>query len=786
MIETLLAPQPLGATAHHGTTDPPDSTPASPGTSATSEIRAIIAAARQEGREHLLETEGLAVVRALGIGVPFHRLVASWQAALDLDLTPFPGDRVVVKVVSPTLLHKTDVNGVAITPKSPGAVADAVRAMERRLADAGLDGDVAGYLVSEFVTHDQGLGGELLLGMRWTEDFGPVVTFGPGGIYAELLAAHLRPGRDTAILSPAFASPEKIAEALAGKVVTPLLTGRLRGQPRRLTHEALVELLERALRFAAAAMPHDVAELEVNPLVPTPRGPVALDALVRLGRGQGTTHADPPRPVDKIRRLLDPATIAVAGVSAKGNNPGRIILRNLLAAGYDPARLFVVKPNRSLIDGCGCVPDVASLPERVDLLVLAIDAAQVPAAVDEAIAHRRAESLIVIPGGLGERSGSEAAAEGLRAALAASRETDWRGPVVNGGNCLGVRSVPGRCNTLFIPEHKLRFPDRPPAPLAILSQSGALAIARAGSLAALNPRYLISFGNQLDLTAGDYLTFLADDPEVQVFACYVEGFRPLDGRRFLEAAERIAARGRQVILYRAGRTPAGARATASHTASIAGDYAVTRELAAAAGVLLADSLEELDDLVRLACLLRTKRVGGWRLGALSNAGFECVALADNLGRFRLPELGAETTRSLAGLFASRRLDAILDVHNPLDVSPILDDAGWETAAQAVLDDRAVDVGLLGCVPLTPALSTLAPGPGHSEDVAQPGAVADRLAGLFARSPKAWAVVIDGGPLYDPLARLLEERGLPVFRTMDRAARAFEKYCGWRLTHPCSS
>ncbi|HBL31462.1 MAG TPA: hypothetical protein DD490_31950, partial [Acidobacteria bacterium] len=223
----------------------------------------------------------------------------------------------------------------------------------------------------------------------------------------------------------------------------------------------------------------------------------------------------------------------------------------------------------------------------------------------------------------------------------------------------------------------------------------------------------------------------------------------------------------------------GAQATASHTASIAGDYAVTRELAEAAGVLVADTLEDFEDLTRLAVLLRGKRVDAWGLGAVSNAGFECVGVADNLGRFALASFAPETRERLAAVLAGRRLTGIVDVHNPLDVTPILDDAGYEEAVRAILDDPAVAVGLVGCVPLTPALSTLAPGTGHREDCARPDAVAGRLARVFAESPKAWVVVVDAGPLYDPLARDLAAHGLPVFRTVDRALRSLERYCGWR-------
>ena len=207
-----------------------------------------------------------------------------------------------------------------------------------------------------------------------------------------------------------------------------------------------------------------------------------------------------------------------------------------------------------------------------------MDAAQASAALVEIIEREKAESVVLIPGGLEEKAGSEAIVARMHAALAQSRRSAWGGPVINGGNCLGIRSVPGRYDTTFIPEYKLPVPKGEPSRLAIVSQSGAFAVSKASKLSTVNPKYSVTLGNQMDLTVGDYLTYLKDDSGIDVFAVYVEGFRPLDGLRFLEAARAITAQGRTVILYRAGRTPAGALASASHTASIAGDYAVMRAL----------------------------------------------------------------------------------------------------------------------------------------------------------------------------------------------------------------
>ncbi|HZD04859.1 MAG TPA: hypothetical protein VE173_08070, partial [Longimicrobiales bacterium] len=351
--------------------------------------------------------------------------------------------------------------------------------------------------------------------------------------------------------------------------------------------------------------------------------------------------------------------------------------------------------------------------------------------------------------------------------------------VVNGGNCLGVRSVTGRLNTLFIPDHKLRFPPGPAAPLAVVSQSGAFAVARASHLTDMNPRHLITVGNQVDLTVGDWLDYLADDGETRVFACYVEGFQPLDGARFLEAAKRITESGRGVVLYRAGRSEDGVRAAASHTASVAGDWEVTRELATSVGVLVADTIDDFDGLVRTALALADRPPAGPGLGAMSNAGFEAVALADRAAPLRLVDFDQRTVERLEALLRDRRLTGVVDVRNPLDVTPILDDEGFAEAAEALLEDPAVDVAVVGCVPLTSALETL-PAGDHPEDVGSPDSVASHLADLWRRTTKPWVTAVDGGPAYDALVARLREAGIPTFRAADRSVELLARWVQWRI------
>jgi len=407
---------------------------------------------------------------------------------------------------------------------------------------------------------------------------------------------------------------------------------------------------------------------------------------------------------------------------------------------------------------------------KLDLLVLAISAVQVPEVLNQVIKHEKAESVIVIPAGFEEKEGCREIARQMKAALASSRRLPWQGPIINGGNCVGLRSAPGHYDTIFIPDYKLPSLRANPSPLAIIAQSGAFTVARASCLwPHVNPRFLISVGNQTDLTISDYLDYLKDDHEIKVFAIYLEGFKEGDGERFLRTCKEITTSGRKVILYAAGRTALGSQAMASHTASIAGDYPVTKKLTHGAGALLVESSESFDGLIRLVLLWEGRPMGASRIGAISNAGFDCVAIADSLGKLSLAEFSETTKEALTGLFRTAKLDEILDIHNPLDVSPQAGDELYSQAARLIMEDPGVDLGVFANVPVTPALNTLPKGAGHQEDfLGSSGSWPQRLLKLKSETSKPFLAVVDGGPLYDPMCNFLVQGGVPVFRSIAQA------------------
>lgn len=724
----------------------------------------LVAAARAEGRALLLEPEGMELLVALGVGVPLGVVVDGPGGVPDLD--EFTGDRVVVKILSPLVAHRTEVGGVRVVERMPHAVVRAVEELGRSSPDP-----AARFLVQDFVPHEGEPGGELLLSARWSPEFGVVLTLAPGGVAAEALASLARPGAASLVWAAGGDPGARLERELSASTLGRLLTGSLRGRSPRVTASALAAFAGDFTAAAAQVVPGRFLEIEINPLVFASGRPMALDALVRVApatEAPRTAAAHSRRAA--LAALLRPATIAVVGASARGANPGRVILRNVLAAGMERTSVTVVKDGMESLDGCRCVPDVASL-DPVDVLVVSVAAGEVPSVLEAAVAGAKAKGVVLTSAGLGEGSTDGEAARRVREILLRPGA-----PALNGGNCLGIRSLPGRYDTLFIPPEKLAFPDVAPHPVALVTQSGAFAIARTSAVPWLNPSIVVTVGNQLDVTVGEWVEHLVDEPGLDVVGCYVEGFRPGDGRRFLEAARAHRAKGRMVVLCRAGRTPAGQDATASHTASMGGDYAVTRALAEDAGVLVAEAVDDFNDLLSLAVLLGGRRVEGPGAGMVSNAGFECVAMADALGSLRRAGLTEATKTRLGGILAGARLGEIVAPSNPLDLTPMTGDEAFAAAVAAVLDDPGVDVAVVGCVPLTPALRTL---PGD-EDVAGPGALAARLAELWRATEKAWVMAVDAGPRYDPLVALLTEAGIPVLRRADRATALLARYVRARL------
>ena len=743
-------------------------------------VRRLLATIQAAGRESLLEPEIYALARAAGIAAPRHVVLGRPDRGLGPEaealLRAASGGGIVVKIVSPDLLHKSEAGGVAFTKADPVAVLEACRRVWDEVGRKEPRATRTGLLLAEKVARPHASpAGEVLLSFRRDPSFGPVLFLGLGGLLTEWFDS-ASGGRSTAILEPGRVR-EGLELAMAASPALALLfrPSRVHASP-PLDLERTAVSLERLAEAVSVTIesptgPLGLVEVEINPAFVTAEGDLLVaDGKARLGP---LAPLPPGRPIGKIRNLLKPRSAAVFGASASSPNPGRIILRNLKASqGLSYGHLYAVHPREATIDGVPCVPSAAELPETVDLAVIAVPAEGARDAIMELSAGGKAESIILIPGGFAE-TGRKGLEDEIRKALADSRSFRGQGPVLLGGNCLGVVSK-WQYNTFFLPQYKLPFHDAPGETLVVVSQSGAYLVSLTSNMDGLIfPLASISYGNQMDLTVSDFLEYYAELPGVKVIACYIEGFQEGDGARFVKWARHLRKQGRRLIAFKAGKTPLGAKAAQSHTASLAGDYAVARSLMEQAGVQVAESLDEFEDFVKAITMLGDRTLTGRRTAIISNAGFECSSVLDKL--FDL-ELAALTPASRARLAAC--LPGIAHADNPIDATPMATTRQFVEAVAAILDDPGVDDVIVSPIPVTPALDDLAPNLAgvHSENIYSPGSLPQEILRLFRQSAKPVVANIDSGDLYDDLVHVLQRGGIPVFRKIDRASRALSAFC----------
>jgi acyl-CoA synthetase (NDP forming) len=354
-----------------------------------------------------------------------------------------------------------------------------------------------------------------------------------------------------------------------------------------------------------------------------------------------------------------------------------------------------------------------------------------------------------------------------------------------GANCLGVVSHPGKYDTLFIPEVKLpkRRGDHK-RNTAFVSQSGAFMITRLSKCPEIDPAYMISVGNQNDLTLGDIVKYLKDDPDITVIAVYAEGFKDLDGLEFSRAVREAVQNGKEVVFYKAGRTPEGKTATSGHTASLAGDYMVCESCVRQAGGMIARTFPQFENLIMLSQRLHDKQIHGTRLAAVSGAGFEAVGMADNIRSddysLQMAGFTDETTRKLSKFLAAKRLDSLVEVKNPLDINPAADDETHVTVVRYLAEDPNVDAVVVGLDPLSPAMRTLAECEAKKYNMDDKESIALQMPKLASELSKPVIGVVDGGYLYEPLVNKLLSQGMTVFRSSDRAIHSLAIYIEGRL------
>ena len=646
-----------------------------------------------------------------------------------------------------------------------------------------ISSDIVGVMLCQFMLPDSnGFGNELLVSLRYTREFGMIINAGLGGTDTELYAKRFKKNQAIIAASTAMTDGETFFQLFKKTISYKKIAGLTRGQKRVVTdgqlQECFTAFIALANHFSSLnpTAPFIIEELEINPFAFSDYLMMPLDGLCRFIMPQKQLS---PRPIQKIDNFLHPASIGLMGVSKKSNNVGSIILSNIIANGFDIDSIIIIHPEADQINGVTCLPDLTQLDKKLDLLIIAVKASLIPPIIAQIIELDLAESVLLIPGGLGETRDSQARSLEIKNSIQKARKQPDQGPIFLGGNSLGVLSHPGKYDTMFIPDDKLpKHRGAHNRKSALISQSGAYMITRMSKLAFLDPAYAISIGNQIDLTAGDILSFLNTRKQIKIIASYMEGFEDMDGLVFATKVRQAVLLGKEILFYKAGRTAEGKTATSGHTASLAGDYMVCESCIQQAGAMVAKTFTGFEGLIRLAVTLHDKTISGNRLAGVSNAGYEAVGIADNIigedFKLEMATFSAKTQKKLTSIIKQEKLSALVEVKNPMDITPMASETVYEAVIKTLLEDPQVDAIVTAIVPLTPIMQTL------PHKISSKDNIITRIPKLAAKYSKPLVMVVDSGTLYDPMANALQEGGLPVFRSADQAVWVLGKYIQGRL------
>ena len=392
--------------------------------------------------------------------------------------------------------------------------------------------------------------------------------------------------------------------------------------------------------------------------------------------------------VASIAAILQPRSIAVVGAGRHPGNVGHEVLRSLLVGDFS-GTVYPVNPSARAVCGVPAFPALLSIPEPIDLAVVAVPASAVPGVIDEA-ASIGVRAVTIITAGFGETGRSGAAVE--NELLSVARRHGMR---IVGPNCLGVVNTDPeiRMNATFASLDPL------PGRLALVSQSGAVGIVLGEQTRAvgLGLSAFVSVGNKLDVSPNDLLCFFEHDGRTSVIALYLESLG--NPRKFARIARRVGAT-KPIVALKAGRTSAGARGARSHTAAAATPEVTVAALLQSAGVIKVDRLEELLDVS--AILLAAPLPAGRRVALVGNSGGPLILAADACegGELTVPELREETQQALGEVLVPAAATA-----NPVDLTADGTAAMLEKALEIVLRD-AIDAVIVVVIE-TPAISAAA-------------------------------------------------------------------------------
>ncbi len=449
-----------------------------------------------------------------------------------------------------------------------------------------------------------------------------------------------------------------------------------------------------------------------------------------------------------MEKFFNPKSIAIIGASRDHHKVGFVILKNLRDAGYR-GKIYPINPKAKVVLNEKCYPSVLDVKTPIDMAVIAIPANIAIQAVEEC-GKKKIQHVVMITAGFGE-IGNHKAEEQLRKTV---KKYNIR---LIGPNCLGLLNNYTEVDTLFLPVSRLVRPKN--GKISFITQSGATGSTVLDLMAKENYGFakFVSYGNATDINEADLIEYLGDDPQTQVICVYAESIK--DGKRFLRVCQKVAKK-KPIIALKGGTTNAGARAALSHTASLAGSFEVFKGAMRQAGVIIAETLEDLFNYAKI--LEKSFAPKGKNVQIITNGGGFGILAADYLSKMGLTveEPSPETIKKL-----KKQFPATYIVRNPIDLTGSAYSADYEKALDAIMKDPKVHMILLIVLYQTPQLDTN---------------VVDIIIRHNKAKKKPLAVISMGGDFTQRYKNILEKHQIPCFTYPNNAAAAMKVLADYYL------
>jgi 3-hydroxypropionyl-CoA synthetase (ADP-forming) len=665
-------------------------------------------------------TEELAkqVLSEYGVMVPKYSLVKSAEEAeIEAGKVGFP---LVAKIVSPEILHKTDVRGVKVGLKNQADVKNTFNDMYGRLSK---QYNVKGVLLEKMATAG---GVELIVGLQNDPQFGPVIMAGIGGIYTEVF-------KDVSFRVLPITNEDALSmiDDLKGNKI---LKG-FRGVP-PVNLNMLAEALVNIGKFGTEMAPY-YESIDFNPIIFYENEYVVVDAKILLREKPDLEVISKAQPESEyLDQFFNAKSVALIGASPEPGKVGNSVLESLAKHEYMGKVYPVNAKGYSVIMGLKAYKSLEEIPDRVDVVVVTVDLKFVPDLLKSA-AKKGIHNFVIISGGGKELGGERATIEGQIRELSKQLQIRIIGP-----NCIGMFNGENRLDCAFQGHARMIRPRK--GNVAFLSQSGTVGIAFMESSDTFGMSKMISYGNRSDVDEADMIWYLSEDPQTRVIGLYVEGLG--DGRKFMNTAKRvIKERGKPVVVFKNGRSARGAKQAASHTGSLGGSYAVVKGALDQAGIISVDSYEELT--AALKALTWQPVPSGGRVAMVTNGAGPIIAAIDHFERLGLQvaELSEETKKSLKDHYPSTYI-----IGNPCDITGSANADDYQFAIQSFIDDPNIDIIMPWFV---------------FQDDPLEESIVNVLASFQKQKKKPILVGAMGGPFTEKISEQIEDTNVPVYHSV---------------------